>query len=82
MSGRHDGHVWASQRMPHTGVILAFDANRGLGVVRDGGGAEVPFHCTAIADGSRQIEPGTAVVFLVASGTLGQIEARGIVPRS
>jgi hypothetical protein len=61
-------------------VIASFDDERGLGVVLDSTGARVPFHCTAIADGSRHIPPGTAVVFVLAPGNLGQIEARGIVP--
>jgi cold shock CspA family protein len=40
----------------------------------------LPFHCTAIADGTRRIAVGTAVAFVVAPGTLGRLEARGIVP--
>lgn len=66
--------------MPRTGTVTAFDAERGLGTVADDGGGELPFHCTAIADGTRRIEVGTRVVFTTAAGHLGRTEARGLVP--
>ena len=57
-----------------TGVVAEFDEHVGLGVVRSEQG-EYPFHCTQIADGSRTIEPGTAVHFDVIAGHLGRWEA-------
>ena len=65
--------------MTVAGVVAEFDSHRGWGVVRrDDDGAELPFHCTAIADGTREIEPGTAVTFEVVAGHLGRWEAATI----
>ena len=61
----------------HTGVVASFDAERGLGDVREGDAVR-PFHCTAIADGSRSIEVGAAVSFVVVPGPLGRWEAADI----
>jgi cold shock CspA family protein len=63
----------------HTGTVTGFDEPRGLGTVADDNGGELPFHCTAIADGSRTIEVGTKVAFERAPGHLGRMEARGLV---
>lgn len=64
-----------------TGVVAAFDESRGLGTVRvDDGGDEVPFHCTAIADGSRTIAVGRAVRFRLMPGRLGRWEADALAP--
>ena len=57
--------------------MAAFDEHRGTGQVETSGGL-LFFHCTAIADGSRTIEPGTDVSFVVAPGHLGQWEARDL----
>jgi cold shock CspA family protein len=62
------------------GTVTAFDVGRGLGTVADGAGGEWPFHCTAIADGSRTIEVGTAVVFRPVPGHLGRMEAADVQP--
>ena len=59
---------------------MAFDEHRGTGTVRADGGAEYPFHCTAIADGSRTIDAGTAVVFAVVAGHHGKWEAADVSP--
>jgi cold shock CspA family protein len=61
-----------------TGVVAEFDEPRGLGVIRGDDGADVPFHCTAIADGSRTVETGRRVRFEVVPGLLGHWEASGI----
>lgn len=45
----------------------------------DPSGRTLPFHCTAIADGTRLIDVGTPVTYLVAAGLLGRLEARGLV---
>jgi len=63
-----------------TGTVTAFDAHRGLGTVVDGAGSELPFHCTAIAGGSRVIEVGARVCFVVVPGHLGRMEARALEP--
>jgi len=68
------------------GVVAEYDDARGLGVIiaegssRGAAGAQVHVHCTAIADGSRTIEVGTAVRFVLAPGLLGRHEARDVVP--
>jgi cold shock CspA family protein len=58
------------------GVVSEFDEPRGLGAVRDEGGHAYRFHCTAISDGSRSIEVGARVSFVVRPGHLGLLEAR------
>lgn len=57
------------------GVVTTFDDERGLGEVTAEDGAIYPFHCTAIADGTRTIEVGTAVRFDVVPGRMGRWEA-------
>jgi cold shock CspA family protein len=63
-----------------TGVVEVFDDPRGLGEVRSDDGAVHPFHCTAIADGSRTIEVGTPVRYRIVAGRLGRWEAADITP--
>jgi cold shock CspA family protein len=60
------------------GVVASFDDPRGLGVVRSDDGAEYPFHCTAIADGTRAIDEGARVHFEVVAGHMGRWEASRI----
>ena len=45
------------------GRVTAFDEAVGLGTVAGDDGREYPFHCTQIADGTRTIAVGAAVVF-------------------
>jgi hypothetical protein len=45
------------------GSVSEFDAAVGLGVVRGEDGGSYRFQCVEIADGSRAIEVGRAVVF-------------------
>lgn len=61
------------------GVVASFDDPRGIGVLRRDDGTDYPFHCTAIANGTRTIAVGTAVSFSVAAGRLGRWEAIAIV---
>jgi cold shock CspA family protein len=63
-----------------TGIVDSFDDPRGLGAVRSDDGAVLPFHCTAIADGSRTITVGQPVRFTVVAGRLGRWEAAHITP--
>jgi hypothetical protein len=65
---------------PLVGEVVDFDEARGLGLVQVVGGRSAPFHCTAIADGSRRIAVGTVVALRLAAGRLGRTEARWIRP--
>ena len=65
---------------PRHGRVASFDPARGLGTVADEAGTRYGFHATAIADGSRRIETGADVVFVVAPGHGGRHEARSVVP--
>lgn len=63
-----------------TGTVVEFDDHKGYGVVERDGGGRHPFHCTAIADGTRTIEVGAKVAFVVVAGRLGRWEAADIRP--
>ena len=63
------------------GKISAFDEHRGLGEVTADDGTVYPFHCIAIADGTRAIAVGAVVEFDVRPGRMGRWEAAGIKPR-
>ena len=63
----------------HSGSVESFDGHRGTGVVVDEAGERFPFHCTAIADGTRDITVGARVRFVVTPG-LGRWEAAGLRP--
>ncbi len=65
---------------PLVGDVVEFDEPRGLGTIEYGPGERLPFHCTAITDGSRQIAVGTVAAFVVAAGRLGHLEARSVRP--
>ena len=62
------------------GRVAAFDDGRGLGEIAGDDGAAYPFHCTAIADGSRTIAVGTRVAFAVVAGHGGRWEAASVQP--
>ena len=62
------------------GIVTAFDDARGLGELADHDGTTYAFHCTAIADGTRTIAPGTAVWFEVVPGHMGRWEATRLDP--
>jgi cold shock CspA family protein len=61
------------------GVVAGFDAAAGLGEITADDGTTFPFHCIAIADGTRQIETGMWVRFGVLP-KLGRYEATDICP--
>jgi cold shock CspA family protein len=71
-------HARGGPRAPRIGVVTEFDEPRGLGVVRDDDGRRYGFHCTALADGTRNVDLGVRVVFTVAAGHGGRYEARAI----
>jgi cold shock protein len=64
----------------YSGRVAAFDDHRGRGEV-EVGGLTYPFHCTAIADGSRRVAEGADVEFELVIGPLGALEAAAIRPR-
>jgi cold shock CspA family protein len=64
------------------GKVRSFDERRGLGEIAAEDGKTFPFHCIAIADGTRRIAPGTAVEFDVVAGLPGRWEAAAIEVRS
>ena len=64
---------------PLTGTVVAFDATVGLGEIDAADGRRFPFHCIVIADGTRTIATGTAVVFALIP-KLGRWEAAQVRP--
>lgn len=58
--------------------MSSFDEARGLGVVMSDDGTCHPFHCAALADGTRTVDVGARVRFRVVAGRLGRWEAWGI----
>jgi cold shock CspA family protein len=61
-----------------SGRVESFDEHRGTGVVIAESGEHFPFHCTAIADGTRTIAVGSDVEFELVPGRLGRWEAAAI----
>ncbi len=66
--------------MNDQGIVEQFDADVGLGVVVGDNGDRYGFHCTAIDDGSRTIEVGRAVTFVVGAAGPGVWEALVVTP--
>lgn len=64
----------------HLGVVVTFDDPMGVGELELADGRVAPFHCTAIADGSRTIAAGTPVAFSLVTAHHGRVEATAIVP--
>lgn len=65
------------------GHVVSFDAHVGLGTVAGPAGDDGPrwpFHCTTITDGTRTIEAGTRVAFVVRAGGPGRWEAFEVTP--
>ncbi len=66
------------------GVVKSFDSPVGMGVVGEEdpagstGVAEYSFHCSQIADGSREIAAGTPVTFDVVAAGPGRWEAANL----
>ena len=63
-----------------TGEVSSFDDDRGLGTITGADGTEITFHCTAIADGTRTIQVGSAVSYLTRPRHLGRWEAADLRP--
>ena len=64
-------------RSRRRGVVDSYDTAAGYGAIRDGGDCWW-FHCTAIADGTREIGDGAAVTFAVTAGRRGRWEATAV----
>ena len=62
------------------GTVTEFDEPRGLGTI-ESDGTDYPFHCTAILDGTRTIDVGAAVTFVVRPAGMGRWEATSIGTR-
>jgi hypothetical protein len=60
------------------GIVMAFDDMLAYGEIVAKGNAKFFFHCTQIADGSRNIAVGTAVEFQGIAGRMGKWEAADI----
>ncbi|MDX2382269.1 MAG: cold shock domain-containing protein [Acidimicrobiia bacterium] len=59
------------------GIVEEFDVERGLGTIVAEDGSRHRFHCIEIVNGTRSIEPGTAVGFELLA-KLGRYEAARI----
>jgi cold shock CspA family protein len=60
------------------GTVARFDEEVGLGTVAAEDGRSYPFHCTALADGTRTVPEGASVRFDVVPGHLGRWEATAV----
>jgi len=60
-------------------VVSSFDDASGLGLLRTADDRRYPFHCTAIADGTRSIAVGTAVACTLVTAHGGRVEATSLV---
>ena len=82
MAEARPAELWPARRgAPVTGTVASFDAERGLGTVADEEGNVLTFHCSAITDGTRQIDVGQPVTYLVRPGQRGLLEARAVEKR-
>jgi cold shock CspA family protein len=61
-------------------TVTSFDDPRGIGSVTTDDGRVLPFHCTAIADGSRTVAEGAVVLVDVGPGLPGHWEAVALRP--
>ena len=57
------------------GAVTSFDDPRGLGMIEADDGRTYPFHCTALLDGTRTVDPGTRVAFEIRPAGMGRYEA-------
>ena len=62
------------------GVVVSFDEHVGLGVVQTQDGTDYSFHCTQIAGGSRTIDVGARVEFVIVPNRPKGPEAAAVEP--
>jgi len=79
--GAAQGWVRSFDKDVGLGEVATETASPGSGVGKVTEVAVFPFHCTEIAGGSRDIEIGTRVSFVVVPGHQGRWEARSITQR-
>ena len=79
MTDTHSVNLPPARGVPLLGHVVTFDDPRGIGVVRSGD-RRFDFHCTAITDGSRAIEEGASVAFIVGTGHRGRLQALSVRP--
>jgi len=60
------------------GRVASFDEPRGLGTIEAADATTYAFHCTALLDGTRSVDEGTAVTFEVRAAGMGRWEATRI----
>ena len=58
-----------------TGIVTEFDRQRGLGQIKSDEGAELSFHATSIADGTRNISVGQRVTFARQAAHRGSVRS-------
>lgn len=63
------------------GIVERFDVEVGLGTITAETGDAWDFHCTTIADGTRTIQVGAPVSFLISAGGPGRWEAFAVTAR-
>ena len=64
-----------------SGRVEQYLSSTGLGEVSDESGLRYPFHCTAIANGTREIPDGQPVRFVLRTARGGRLEADAITNR-
>jgi cold shock CspA family protein len=67
-----------SRAMAGYGRVQRFDRDAGLGELVTPDGRVLPFHCTEIVDGSREVAIGAEVEFRLAAGHRGTWEAKAV----
>ena len=65
---------------PSEATVTAYDYDLGLGTVETVDGRRFDFHCTAITDGTRRVEPGRRVAIAVGAAGPGRWEAVSVHP--
>ncbi len=77
-----DSPISASRLRPvteTTGTVTDWQDAEGYGEITATDGASYFFHCTALADGTRQTELGATYSFTPVPGRLGRFEASNMV---
>jgi len=72
--------VSIQQSLTKFATVADFDEPVGLGTLVTAEGDSHPFHCTAIADGTRDIAVGAEVTFRLVPARAGRTEATDINP--
>lgn len=80
-----DAVSWCLPRAfaPLAGIVESYDSPRGLGWIQpeDNQALRIPFQCTTLVDGTREIADMTPVVFRLEPRGVGHWEAVAVVSR-